>query len=909
MDFRILGPLEVFDGAVRVPLGKPRERAVLAALLLHANEPLSRERVIDLVWGASPPRTADAAFYNCVSKLRQRLGADRLPGDGGAYRLVVGAGELDRDRVESLIAGGQAALDEGAPERAASMLGEALSMWRGDPFDDVRYEAFAQPEVNRLEELRVAALEARTEADLACGRHDLLVAELEGLVRTHPWRERFRAQLMLALYRCGRQADALDAYQDARKALGDELGLEPSAELQELERKILQQDPSLDRAEVGAPTDLPIPPTRLIGREQELDELHDLLQSEHARLLTLVGPGGVGKTRLALEVAAASSRRSVFVDLSPLSAPEQVLPTLAHALGVRETSGRSLAEATTARIRVLDHCLVVVDNCERVVAAAPELAALVASCPKLRMLVTSREPLHVAAERGYPVEPLSEESAVTLFVERGRRMQSSFAPDAAAAPLCRRLDGLPLALELAAARTNVLTTAQILERLERRDDLLTVGARDAPARQKTLHAAIDWSYDLLDEDEKRLFAELAVFAGSFSLEAAEAVCAADVDVLASLVDKSLVRRRGDRFAMLETIREYATGLLDESVEADDLRRRHAEHFLALVERDDLRTIPPQTAAIVVDEYDNLRAGLAWTTDAAHELAVRLAAALWAFWWGRSMLVEGRYWLERALQRGSHDPSSARANALSGASFIAYLLGDRANAERLGDDAIAVARAVGDPTSLVWALNVRGVASDDYETARRVYGEAASLARESHDDLGLAISVNNLGNFAGDAGDWTEALALYTESLALRGDAWPYQAVALCNVALAELQTGAAPKAVAHRYEEIIRIASVRGEILYAAGALHGLGLTVAAAGFPDAATRVLGAALAQHEALGVPLSTPERSVHEATVENLRSRLGDEEFASAWADGSRLKPDEAVSLALESIPLIATHHAV
>lgn len=291
MDFRILGPLEVRDGEVPLPLGAARERALLAALLLHRTERVSRERLVDLVWGESPPRTVDAVVHNCVSRLRRSLGSERLRREGAGYRIVVEEGELDSDRFEALFGGGQMALAEGAYGRAAALLGEALALFRGDPLEDVRFALFAQGEIRRFGELRVEALEGRIAAELALGREEGLVAELEGLVVAHPWRERFHAQLMLALYRGGRQAEALEAYQAARHALGDGLGLEPGGELQELERRILRQDPTLDLLETAAPTNLPVPASRLVGREQEISELHDLLGGGDVRLLTLVGPG------------------------------------------------------------------------------------------------------------------------------------------------------------------------------------------------------------------------------------------------------------------------------------------------------------------------------------------------------------------------------------------------------------------------------------------------------------------------------------------------------------------------------------------------------------------------------------------------------------------------------------------
>ena len=899
MDFRILGPLEVFDGDVRVRLGKPRERALLTALLLHANGPLSRERLVDLVWGESPPRTVNAAVYNSISQLRHSLGSERLVGDSGAYRLIVGEGELDRDRFESLIARGQAAFAEGAHERASALLSEALTLWRGDPFGDVRYEQFAQDEARRLEELHLLALETRIDADLELGRQEPVVVELEALVCEHPWRERFAGQLMLALYRCGRQADALAAYQSAWRALVDELGLEPSLELQALERKILKHDPALELVETAPPTSLPGPATGLIGRERELTELAGILGRGDVRLLTLVGPGGVGKTRLALEVASSASRQVVFADLSPLSSAEQVMPAVAQALGVRETGGQSLAEATTARVRSLDDCLLVVDNCERVLAAAPELAALVASCPELQLLATSREPLHLGAEHEYPVEPLSLESALAVFVERGRRLQPSFAADEEAAELCSRLDCLPLALELAAARTNVLTARQILERLEQHHDLLTAGTRDAPARQQTLHATIDWSYELLDASEKVFFSQLAVFAGGCTLEAAEAVCGAVVDALASLVDKNLVLRRAGRFTMLETIREFAIGVLEGSKQGDDLRRRHIEYFLALADRDYPAGISAETLALIAADYDNLRASLAWSVESAPELALQLTPPLVAHWAPRCMLAEGTTWLEEALRNTPDEPSVARGRALGAASWLAQVAGDLAASRRLGEECLAIGRATGERRVVIRGLEaMSGTASSNAES-RLLQEEVVELSRSVGDDYGLSVALGNLGVIASCEGNWDEAIALHTEQLALHAE-WPVIAVGELNLALAELQTQHDPVSVANRYEQVFRLATDRAETLYRSDALTGLGITAARAGHDGSAVRVLAAASAERQLLGCELDHPERDVYEETLEQLRARLGEQVFLAAWSEGCLLSPEQAATLALEGI---------
>jgi tetratricopeptide (TPR) repeat protein len=515
------------------------------------------------------------------------------------------------------------------------------------------------------------------------------------------------------------------------------------------------------------------------------------------------------------------------------------------------------------------------------------------------VLATSREPLHVAAEREYPIEPLPEEDAVTLFVERGRRMQPSFARDDATAALCRRLDCLPLALELAAARTNVLTAQQILERLERHEDLLTTGARDAPGRHKTLHATIDWSYELLADHEKQLFTQLAVFAGGCSLEAAEAVCDADLDTLASLVDKSLVRWRGDRFVMLETIREFAAALLEKAGQSQRLRRRHLEYFLALVERDDPGSDAPHIAALVTADYANLRAAMTWAVTAAPELALRLGTMLWSSWGARGMLAEGRRWLSQALRRTPDEASTTRARALLGASWLAYLAGDDESSTCLGEAALAAARAIDDPPLAVRALNALGAAAcsvADYERAQRHFEDAATLARQCGHIHGLSAALGNLGNIAYDHREWDEAIALYTEQLSLH-PGWP---AAVMNIALAELQAGRDVAAIAARYHEAFRRFSESGEALYAAIALWGLGLTAARAARSDPAIHVLAAAAAQRATLGYALDTSDRALDEHTLEDLRAQVGEEVFAAAWAEGRLLDPEDAAALAVESI---------
>ena len=406
-------------------------------------------------------------------------------------------------------------------------------MWRGPPLSDLAFESFAQGEIARLEELRLAALERRFERDLADGRHADLIGQLTAALREHPLRERFTAQLMLALYRAGRQADALAAFQDARSRLVEELGLEPGEELKALQRRILEHDPALDLAtRARRRTSLPASPSSFVGRRRELEHLRELLQRRGPRLLTLTGAGGTGKTRLALEIARrledGFADGACFVPLAAVGDGELVAPAIAQALGVRPGPGQSIAEALKAFVRERD-LLLILDNFEHLLDAAPIVSELLAAAPELTVLATSRTYLNLYGESEYAVPPLGlEVEAISLFAERARAARTDFAPTdgnaAAIAAICARLDGLPLAIELAAARIRTLSPAEILARLERRLELLTGGPRDVHARQRTLRDTLRWSYDLLPAREQRLFARLGVFAGGWSARAADAVC-------------------------------------------------------------------------------------------------------------------------------------------------------------------------------------------------------------------------------------------------------------------------------------------------------------------------------------------------------------------------------------------------
>ena len=652
MKLLILGPLEVLDeDGAAVGVGGPRVRAVLAQLALRRNQVVSQDMLIDAVWGEHPPPTAAGALQVHVHSLRKALDADRIVTRAPGYVLQLADDELDSVRFEQLAADGAGLLASGEHAAAAATLGDALDLWRGSALADLVYEPFAQGEAERLEELRLIAIERRFEAEIELGRHAELVGALEAAVAEHPFRERLRWLLMLALYRSSRQADALAAYRDARAALIDELGIEPGAELRELEQAILRQDTQL-RPPVTSTTERLSPATALIGRERALAAVTGLLRRPDVRLVTLTGTGGTGKTRLAL-AAADQLGRAALVDLAPMSDAELVLPAIAAGLGVEDATVAAIAAAVREAPPLL-----VLDNLEHLPAAHPLVGDLVAAAPELTILATSRVPLRLAAEQEYRVPPLEipepgatgvgeieTVASVRLYVERVRATIPDFelgeANAASIARICRALDGLPFALELAAARVRVLGPEGTAKRLGERLALLAREAHDLPPRQRSLRATIDWSYDLLDDAGRRLLRVLGVFAGAATLDAIEAIGeGAAIDALEDILDAGLVVHQPDaagdpRFGMLETVREYALERLVAEEEAPRARERHLDHFLSVVEdyaaRDVDTGLTPDLFDAAAADLPDIRAALVWAAacdDPERQLRIVLALRFW-----------------------------------------------------------------------------------------------------------------------------------------------------------------------------------------------------------------------------------------------------------------------------------------
>jgi predicted ATPase/DNA-binding SARP family transcriptional activator/Tfp pilus assembly protein PilF len=815
VQFRILGAVEVLVDGTPAALGAPKQRAVLAMLLVNRRRVVSADALVDGLWGESPPASAVQSLQVYIHGLRRAVGAERIETAGRGYRAAVSEDELDLDRFERGLERGRAALEAGRAEDATDELRQAMALWRGSALADLPEESRRAAEADRLDELRLTALELRYDAELASGRHDAVVAELEALTAEHPYHERFLEQRVLALYRCGRQADALEVYREARRTLSEDLGLEPSRALQELERAVLRQDLSL--AAPPAPTrstrPLPTPPTPLVGRRLELAAVAALFRDEGVRLVTLTGPGGTGKTRLGLAVAEALEPElrdgALFVSLAPVSSPELLVPTIADALEVRE-GGRSLAEGVGEHLRER-RILLVLDNFEQLLPAAPFVADLLAAAPRLLVLATSRAPLRLAAEHEYPVPPfdtpaadlpfeaLVKTDALRLFAARARAVDPAFELDNASAPevarVCNRLDGLPLAIELAAARSKLLAPGEILERLEREPHLPGTGPRDAPARQQTLTATIGWSYDLLGEDERLAFDRLGVFAGGCTLEAAEQVCDTSLDTLATLVDNNLLRRRDSRFLMLETVRHFAAERLQEAGNAG-VRRRHAEWLTELAETMVERTLAGEDAKEWLDriqpEHDNIRAALAWSLEEDPEVTLRLASSLRLFWEVRGHFSEGFRWLEEALPRAAGAAPEVRMRALSASGTIAFRLGKVEVSEERWEEALEIARELGDDLWIARLLSDLGTAAaarEEWEPATVLLEESADLFRELGVPPRLATVLGNLGHIAGQQGDYARAIEVTEEALALESRHKPNAAISTYNLGSHNLRAG------------------------------------------------------------------------------------------------------------------------
>jgi predicted ATPase/DNA-binding SARP family transcriptional activator len=1137
MDFRILGPLEVVSDGETLDLGGQKQRLLLAVLLVNANRVVDRDRLVNALWEEGAPETAQKALQVYVSQLRKILGRDRVVTQAPGYLLLVDGDELDLERFHKLAEEGR--------------LDEALALWRGPPLSEFTYQRFAQTEIARLEELQLTCVENRIERDLARGQHAELVGELESLVTANPLRERLRSQLMLALYRSGRQAEALEAYQQSRAALVDELGIEPGRPLRDLHQAILNQDPALDLSattqEAAQPTHEPAPrrpPSgtvtllfadvegstrlvhtlggeryrdvrtrarelvrsasaahagyevdwagdgvflaferardaaaaavelqrslaaepwppeetmrmrigihtgepevtdegyvgidvhiaaricssahggqivvsrsarefagegggelfsfrplgshrlrdvasplplyqlvapgleeafpplqtlagatlpalhhRLVGRGRDLAEIEALIARPDVRLVTITGPGGAGKSRLALEVAGAAAvvRPVHLVGLAPISDPELVPAAIARTLGVRETAGRSLVESIAETLAHTD-ALLFLDNLEHLTPAARHVAELLQRAPGVDILTTSRAPLRLSGEHIVPLAPLDVEDAATFFVElaaaRGVVLREDAKPSIF--EICSRLDGLPLAIELVAARLAVLPPARILQALKEGLALHMEGPIDLPERQRTLRATIEWSYGLLDERQRELLGALSVFPGGCSLDDAQAIAEADGSFLAdleALVGWSLIRSDvsdGDvRLSMLETVREDAEARLTAAGKLEDLKERHAGRFLELARVAEAELAGPSQAewlARLELELDNIRGALDWCFESGRvEDALRAISALERFWRAHGHVSEARRWLALGLGLAEGVARDVRARALWTAAHEAMMQSDYPAAITQLEEALGLFRDLGDDRYTVFALCELArahMSRDEIEDAQRAGDEALAIAESGADDRAASAALDTLAGIAAYREDHPRAQELSERSLALRrslGDAHLIASSAN-TLGLAAMRAGDLETAE-RAFEECLQLARVLGEEVLTAAALcslgeiqlhrgqaglavaplleafslyrelenerdcaeclYALGGAAALKGSSLVAARIWGAADAVRLRAGAAPTPEEKAIDQRFASSVGAELGADEFARAWSEGRSLSLDEAETIA-------------
>ncbi|WP_019631994.1 BTAD domain-containing putative transcriptional regulator [Actinomadura atramentaria] len=897
MRFGVLGETRAWrDDGAEIPLGGPARRALLALLLVRPGDAVPVDRLVAALYDDAPD--AEHALQSQVSRLRRALRPDcDVERTAAGYRVAVPPDSVDAARFDALADEGRARLRAGDADAAAELLSAALALWRGDALSDVPESARSADAV-RLTERRLAALEDRLEADVLRGAPP--VAELRRLVAEHPLRERLHGLLMRALAADGSPAGALEAFADARRVLADELGADPSPDLAALHGELLGG---------VAPARPPAPLTALLGRADDLAGVTRLLTE--SRLTTLLGPGGVGKTRLAIEVANRAGGEVVYVPLASIpgsAAPGPrdvdlgglgVAGAVLAALGLRETGlfggGLGGLDAAVGRVAAAlggRDALLVLDNCEHVVEDAAAFAVRVlAACSGLRVLATSREPLAVTGEHLWPVRPLPSDAAVRLFAERAAAVRPGLVPDEEQARrICRALDDLPLAVELAAARLRTLDAADLADRLGDRLgrlDVLDRRGRGADARHLTLRAVVGWSWELLPADEQRAAARFSVFAAGATAAAARAVCGADEAVLDSLADKSLLEVSGGRYRMLETVRAYAAERLDASGGTADARAAHAAHALA-VARGALPGLlgGGQLARLaeLAAEHDDLLAAVRWAIGSgATDVALDLLAALSPY-----LLIRGRTGTASALAadllaavgadrpwREEHvaclllaageslpDPAwaahrAAAADVLAGPRTGRYpflpmrWLMAAAGAEDTSLDAayalLAAERAAADPWARAAAHLTSGypaLAAGEHTAAEREFTDAVELFRAVGDRWGTALALDALAGLAGLRGDTARAVALTDEALLLADALAAVEDRADLLVNRGDYRAADDPAGARADYEEAALVARRAGSPAYVAAARRGLADLALAAGDRTAARRLYEEALA-----------------------------------------------------------------
>jgi len=965
--FCVLGPLRVEAPRHEVRIGGVRRRGVLLRLLASPGRPVPVDVLAEDIWDGDPPAAAVSTLQSHISALRQAVGPDRLIFSDGGYRLQVGPGELDSLIFEADVAVGQAAMSAGDFESAADALDRALARWRGHAFADVAGAAWSVLPAGHLEEMRNTAVEEALEAHLVLGHHHEVCGLAEEAAAAEPLRERRWASLMLALYRAGRQADALAAYQRLRNTLAEQLGLDPSPRLSRLEHDILAQSPGLEWtgitpggvAEIQtvparvarAGDNLPTPVGRFVGRSSELAELDKLAGRD--RLVTIVGAGGAGKTRLAIEAAAArlgEYRDGVwFVDLAGLSDPGRVAAAVAEAIGLQPLPGQPADELLAERVADL-RALLVVDNCEHLVdAVATTVEKVLEAGPGMRVIATSRQPLRVPGERVWQTPPIAfpdasalrdlvglvSFDAVRLFLDRAPELAELGSEELRViAEITARLDGLPLAIELTAARAAQLDLLQLAAALQGRISLSWLGSRTAHARQQTLAATIGWSYDLLTPALQSALKRLSVFAGGFTLEAAAAVTAATANVtatVAALAERSLIvadrgagperlERAAIRYRMLETIRQYCAGRLAEEDGPDGERTAREAHsrFFADLARQAAAALTgwQQGRWLTTLEADhaNLVAAVNHLLTRPSQVgeALQMIVHLDRFWHNRGHLAECATLLQHGLDVDSPDVSPAlrcaalglagqatshhdapagrshlteclqiaqaanddfhTASALTGLARVNYVVGNFEEGRAAGSNAVELARAVGDLVLLGECLTDFGLVVENHLERRTIYQEALAVTRRSGDQIYTAMAHNNLGDSALRDDDLQTAGHHLEQARAILRELGHQSPIPVINLGWVYLRRREFAAASA-AFADALRESEWQHLRHDASIAILGLACTAAAQHEGGRAACLLGFADAELNDCGASLVDPERTYREQALTELKRQLG------------------------------------
>ena len=949
VDIACLGPMTLKIDGRPVAVGGPKQRAVLAMLVLHVGEFVSVDQLTDVVWGTSPPRNPRGVLQVYVTNLRRMLGDDhsgsgaRLANSGGGYRLSLDTDAVDWLRFDRLTQQAEKWLSCGELGHSADLLRSALELWHGSAFPDLTATEFPPPAISRLEDRRVNAIEDLLELDLATGRSAEVAARSAELVAEYPFRERIRIARVTALYRCARLGEALAACRAARQFLLDELGAEPGQDFIALEQAVLQQDPVRQRTPgetTRAGIDrIPAAVSSFIGRTVELADLRTLLAEGHSRLITLTGPGGTGKTRLAMAAATAARPRFAhgvcWVALDAITGADRVAGAIAEELGLMASAGQDLLPviADHLRSRML---LLVLDNFEHVMDAWPIVATILRAAPDLTVLITSRIALEISGEQRFAVPRLAVPpttappctfevfDSVRLFIARARQVNRGFTidEDSSAEPVaevCRRLDGIPLAIELAAAQTADHSPAELLRSLRAVLTVLVDGPRDVPDRHRTLRATIEWSHRRLDEPQQSVFAALGVFAGAPDRLAVKAIVdnadsADTVDsALAGLVRQSLLLMDAagsePRFQMLQIVRAFAREMLAHYGRELPTSRRHAEHYLGIAQtQSDLLHSPGQIEAFAVLQQERVEfdSALDWAAGihgdgGDNDLALRLVGSLWDFWQSSGDVAVPRQRAVDALARDTSSNPTVRAAAASGAGTLCWLTGDLASASHWHSEALANYCLIGDGLGIAWStlcLAVQRANAGEYGEAERMAQQSLRLAVDAGAVRVVGGAHTALGVLAIYRGDDAAAQDHQQRALAIARETGDGRDAAKALINLSDIAEGrgnwrGAIKHVVEALEISARLGD-RVNALFAVEAMAELKLRL---GSPRLAARLLAAARLHRAAMAHPLDAHEQAAFEDVVDQTRGAAGPVGFAVAWAEGESLSFVDTIAAAL------------